>query len=280
MRGTGYAVRGLSQKTGVSVVWCQVSVFANSEHRTLKPEYHHAIISNQHPGSRTGIAMQEKASSESIKLIIQLRFVFLLLALVLFIILMPFVDELFEHSIFLDIFLTFIFIAAVYSIVGNKKHLIIAVILALPLIFAIWSQYAVKSASIRMIGDIFGVLLFAFTIWGLLSFILRANDVNKEIIFAAIAVYLLLALMWSFIYMILEYFSPGSFAIPEARTELGRFVAVYYSFVTITTLGFGDITPLTDKASSLSILEAIVGQIYLVVLVAFLVGMHVSRKSN
>ena len=54
----------------------------------------------------------------------------------------------------------------------------------------------------------------------------------------------------------------------------------YLSFVTITTLGYGDITPLTDKASALVIIEAVVGQIYLVVLVAWLVGMHVSQKSK
>jgi hypothetical protein len=54
----------------------------------------------------------------------------------------------------------------------------------------------------------------------------------------------------------------------------------YLSFVTITTLGYGDITPITDKASALVIIEAVVGQIYLVVLVAWLVGMHVSQKSK
>jgi len=54
----------------------------------------------------------------------------------------------------------------------------------------------------------------------------------------------------------------------------------YFSFVTITTLGYGDITPLTDKASVLAFFEAVIGQIYLVVLVAWLVGMHVSRRAR
>jgi voltage-gated potassium channel Kch len=54
----------------------------------------------------------------------------------------------------------------------------------------------------------------------------------------------------------------------------------YFSFVTITTLGYGDITPVTDKASALALIEAFVGQIYLVVLVAWLVGMYVSRRSK
>jgi len=54
----------------------------------------------------------------------------------------------------------------------------------------------------------------------------------------------------------------------------------YFSFITITTLGYGDITPVTDKATALALIEAVVGQIYLVVLVAWLVGMHVSRRSK
>ncbi|MCP4628580.1 MAG: two pore domain potassium channel family protein [bacterium] len=55
---------------------------------------------------------------------------------------------------------------------------------------------------------------------------------------------------------------------------------LYFSYVTLTTLGFGDVAPLTNKAGSLVILEAIIGQIYLVVIVAWLVGMHVSRRSR
>jgi len=54
----------------------------------------------------------------------------------------------------------------------------------------------------------------------------------------------------------------------------------YYSFVTITTLGYGDITPVTEVAKAFSVLEAVVGQLYLVVAVAWLVGMHVSSKSK
>jgi voltage-gated potassium channel len=73
---------------------------------------------------------------------------------------------------------------------------------------------------------------------------------------------------------------PGSFALPDKGFR-GYFLQFqYFSFITITTLGYGDIIPLTDKASTLAICEAVVGQIYMVVLVAWLVGMHVSRKSQ
>jgi voltage-gated potassium channel Kch len=60
------------------------------------------------------------------------------------------------------------------------------------------------------------------------------------------------------------------------REESMRFE--YFSFMTITTLGYGDITPITDKATALALIEAVVGQVYMVVLVAWLVGMHVSQR--
>jgi voltage-gated potassium channel Kch len=86
--------------------------------------------------------------------------------------------------------------------------------------------------------------------------------------------------MWAFAYMILELVVPGSFSQPggSIRAETMRFE--YFSFITITTLGYGDITPLSNRASALALLEALIGQIYLVVLVAWLVGMYVSRKAK
>jgi hypothetical protein len=91
---------------------------------------------------------------------------------------------------------------------------------------------------------------------------------------------MLIALMWAFLYMILERVSSGSFSFPEIgfREESIRFE--YFSFITITTLGYGDIKPLTNRASALALNEAVVGQMYLVVLVAWLVGMHVSQRSR
>ena len=82
------------------------------------------------------------------------------------------------------------------------------------------------------------------------------------------------------------YYLPQGFAflttqnhhISERANTFERYQ--YFSFINITTLGYGDIIPLTDKASALAIFEAVVGQIYMVVLVAWLVGMHVSRRST
>ena len=89
-----------------------------------------------------------------------------------------------------------------------------------------------------------------------------------------------MALMWAFLYMILDLVSPGSFSFPETgfRGETMQFE--YLSFVTITTLGYGDITPINAIAQSWTVLEAIIGQIYLVVVISGLVGIFISHTRH
>jgi hypothetical protein len=86
--------------------------------------------------------------------------------------------------------------------------------------------------------------------------------------------------MWSFVYSVLESIHPGSFATGEGQIEAGRRLYIYYSFVTITTLGYGDITPITDLANSFSFLEAVTGQLYIAILIARLVGIHIAQSMN
>ena len=118
------------------------------------------------------------------------------------------------------------------------------------------------------------ILVTAFTV----AFIMNSKSVNREVVYAAMLVYLLLAQLWALVYTFLYLIEPASFNLPQRQGDF--LVFEYYSFVTLTTLGFGDITPLTKIAKAFSVLEAVVGQLYLVVVVAWFVGMHVSTKSG
>ena len=208
------------------------------------------------------------------------RFLVLLILILFLLVLTPFLDEFIQTRILMDVFLTAIFIFIICTIRLKRSQAIIASVLVLPLIVATWSTYFVEIRTFSLFSRIFGALFFAYAAINILRIVLKSEKVTRETIFAAIVAYLLIALMWAFLYMILERVSPGSFSFPDwgGRGETMQFE--YLSFVTITTLGYGDITPVTDKASALVIIEAVVGQIYLVVLVAWLVGMHVSRRSK
>ena len=101
---------------------------------------------------------------------------------------------------------------------------------------------------------------------------------SLETIYGAIVVYILIGLMWAFLYHLTEIIHPQSFSFAaELVTDLKKSL-FYFSFITLTTLGYGDLTPVSSPAKSLAMLEAIVGQMFIAVLIARLVGMHISQS--
>lgn len=119
----------------------------------------------------------------------------------------------------------------------------------------------------------------------ILADVVRAERVTPQKITGALSVYLLLGYAWGIVFTILETVQPGSFnlvlgdAAAGSRGETFGHL-LYYSFITLSTLGYGDITPLSEGARSLAALEAVTGQIYLAVLVARLVGLEISQRGS
>jgi len=208
------------------------------------------------------------------------RFLFLLIMILVMLVGVPFIGDYSGFRFVVDIVVTGIFIAAMYAISEKKQHVILALFLVAPMIVVLWGDYFVKIKGASVIGDISSVLFFGFAIVNIVNFIRKQKEVTIEVIYAAVVVYLLMAMLWSNLYKLLETLSPGSFSLPEGQIKDERALFLYFSIVTITTLGYGDITPLTDRAGALASIEAFSGQIYLVVLVAWLVGMYVSKKSK
>ncbi len=203
-------------------------------------------------------------------------------SLLIFIIAVILVGPLFEGfigvRILIDILWSAIFVSAIYAISQKKRHILIAVLLALPMLGAIWTKYFVQHKALVVVGSLCGAAFFLFAIIQMLLFIYSHKEVTRDLIIGAAVVYLFMALMWTFIFIVVETLHPGSFNLPEGQDIEATRQFVYYSFVTLTTLGYGDITPITSMARSLCILEAVIGQLYLVVQVAWLVGVHVSQS--
>src|SRR5262249_48115930 len=109
----------------------------------------------------------------------------------------------------------------------------------------------------------------------LLLFVLRAPRVNSEVLCAGIASYLLLALLWTFAYLLTALSIPDSFSFNTGTARsLGNIDALYFSFVTISTVGYGVITPLSSVARTLAGAEAMTGTIYVAVFIARLVALY------
>jgi hypothetical protein len=130
---------------------------------------------------------------------------------------------------------------------------------------------------------------FLFFVCGaILHHIVREERVTVDTILGGISVYLLIGIFFFQVYSALELYAPGSFLaggqpIPapgSAEFEGGYIVDfIYYSYVTLTTLGFGDIIPISPAARMAAALEAIIGQLYLTILIGVLVGVHIAQGS-
>ena len=208
------------------------------------------------------------------------RFLFLLISILCLLVLAPIFQGFGGIRILMNAFITAILISGTYAASKKNYITITAASLSLPMLVSIWISHFVDMPFLVLVGDCFGIAFIAFLVIIILSFIFGEHEVTSNVIYASIVVYLLIAIMWAFVFSVLESIHPGSFAIGESQIEVGQPLFIYYSFVTITTLGYGDITPITATASSFSVLEAVTGQIYLVVLVARLVGMHIAQSMD
>lgn len=110
--------------------------------------------------------------------------------------------------------------------------------------------------------------------------VVRSGPINANRVIGVICIYLLLGLIWSLFYVLINMFIPDSFSIQIGGSPFEQAQPfLYYSFVTLTTLGYGDISPLGETARAMSTIEAILGQFYIAILVAGAVATFIARKN-
>ena len=234
--------------------------------------------------------MNETAQSRhSIKPMLErLRFrrfstVQLLVALAVLLISAPFVEELEGGHLILSVLFSLVLLAAVFAVADRKRTLAIAVVLAVPAITARWINQFRPDLVHPGVFLVCALLLLAFVIAHLLLFILRAPVVTVEVLCASVAAYLMLGLMWTVAYWLVDQVTPGgafSFNTDRGVHSMNGFTGFYFSFITLSTVGYGDITPVSRVARWLAAMEAITGLLYVAVLIARLVSLYSSAKSD
>lgn len=176
-----------------------------------------------------------------------------------------------------------ILLAGVYS-VGPGKHRWPFLILTVVTLSVRWGEHlaGVSYLDVGALALTVAWLVYAVSI--IIANLFRRSDVGVDAILGAVVTYLLVAVAFTLVFEIIELQAPGSFSgIGDGaaldRTELAASM-MYLSLVCITTTGFGDIVPLSDLARPLAVLEGVFGQLYLAVMIARLVGLHITSKRD
>jgi hypothetical protein len=219
------------------------------------------------------------------------RFIWLFVALIAFLLLVPILQyarELIDPEVPM-VFETLLFTAllgtVMFSISTGRAWKVLTVVLAIPaaILWLVPSPFVPEW--VKVVRHLLAILFLIYGIVSILRLIFSTHRVNLDLLFASLCVYLLLGVTWALTYSMIETVAPGSFysSLPEGKfpaylqMDSGNTAeTLYFSFTTLTTLGYGDIMPTSRLTRLLAALEALVGQLYLTVLVARLMGLHLA----
>ncbi len=200
------------------------------------------------------------------------RFSLLFVSLLLLLVVSPFFSGVGLGGVVLRGLFTLVLLSAVHVASDSRRNLVIAACLAIPWLAVTWTGVGPSLGAQSIIGStlLIGLNLFVFTIvWARLH---RAEEVDLDIVCGALALYLLIAVTWAITYMIVQWIDPRAFGGLDGTIDWQQFL--YFSLTTITTLGYGDITPVSPFARIWSTLEAVTGVLYVAVLIARFVSLY------
>jgi len=169
-------------------------------------------------------------------------------------------------------------LAGVYAVSDNRRQMIVATIFAAPALVSIIGHFFLD---LSLINDTWYLALivvyYGFTTQAVIRHLFKKQEVDTDTILSAASAYLMIGLTFAVVYMLLETAHTGSFVVNNV-TDHAWDEFFYFSMVTLTTLGYGDIAPATPHARSVATLEATTGVLYMAVLLARLVSEYSSKK--
>jgi hypothetical protein len=204
-----------------------------------------------------------------------------LIAVVLLFVVSPFVELIPGGNLIETVLITLVLVMGVLAVGRRRRTLVVAVILALPAFIGKWVNHFRPDLVPTEVFLVTGLLFVIFVVAHLLGFILRAPRVNSEVLCAGISTYLLLGLSWSFAYLLVAQLAPDAFFLNNGTTtghSLHGADAFYFSLITLSTVGYGDIIPVSNVARMLAAMEAITGSLFVAVLIARLVALYSSER--
>jgi hypothetical protein len=219
----------------------------------------------------------------------QQRYLLLLVALLALLVVQPIAATFGIMEALFDALLVFVMAVLLLGLAKGRIWRIVACILCIPAsALSVGSHFLTSTAHDVSLsaGHAIGALFFVVVAGKIVASIFSALELTWDSLFGAICGYLLLGVAWGLTYAMIYAANPNSFQLSDAirpyleEADYMRNVFIYYSFVTLTTVGYGDVTAVSIPARTLSWGEAITGQLYLAVLIAGLISSLVARNAT
>jgi hypothetical protein len=182
---------------------------------------------------------------------------------------------------------TCVMLWALYTIAGTPRVLLLAVLVLIPTIASTWLSDDGQEKTVAYLDNATNIVYLTIICYYLSKYILTTRKVTSEVIFSAMCLYMILAVLWAAIYTNLELFYPGTFifnGLPAAEAGVDAnnlyLQLIYYSFVTLSTLGYGDILPTHRVAQNWAAIEAMIGQFYIAIVMARLVSVYTVEEEE
>jgi len=167
-----------------------------------------------------------------------------------------------------------VLVTAVAAVESSRLSLIIAILLGGPtLAFQILALQSGLPEHFALSWG-FGAAFYAFALAHLMNYVLRRDVMTADKLYGAVSAYMMIAILWAFLHGLVQYFYPGAYAFLGTPKTLDMGELIYFSFTSLATVGFGDMTPALIQSRFLSILEAVTGVMYVAILIARLTGVY------
>jgi hypothetical protein len=204
--------------------------------------------------------------------------------LVVLLVASPLLPDVGAPGLVLDLFLTGVIFAAFWVVHRDRRRLVGVAAAGASALVLLWTAHATGATSLLVAALLVFASTLGYVVTALLLLVLRARRVSLDTVSGAIAAYLLLAHVWAAVFGLVELLAPGSLrgggGAPVIADAHPLEATLYFALVTLTTVGYGDIVPVTPLARNLAALCAVSGQMYVAVLVAALVARFVAHQSR
>jgi voltage-gated potassium channel len=213
------------------------------------------------------------------------RSVYLLMSLLALVAMGPWLTEHLVGRALWELLLTLVTLSSMHMLRASRGRALISGLLALPTLASLWLRQLVPAVGLSKLALVLLTLFLLYTTVAVLLRVFGEETVTTDTLSAALCVYLLMGFIWGSLYGLIYLLTPSGFILPTwwtpakeqgIATDVPLNLMVYFSFTTLTTVGYGDVLPVNGYARAAVVLEAVLGHFYLAVLVARLVGLHIA----